>query len=191
MKRLILCAFSLFLLFGCGNRSGFSSRATDVTDSVELNTGSLGFSRIFSPAMQEAINVFDKYVEKDSKHKMFIELFFYEQGEHCFFQIFESFFYSDSTILGYFKSNDRLYVVANPVRLNKVGGWMTLQNDGTAIMNVPVLNCMDSFVNTSELVPFVDSLPGYPKFEGPFDPKGIAFQIISPDSLKLIHVGYL
>lgn len=172
MKLKTLVYFAVALIsYSCVNHRKSGNNEQIQSDTITMITDK---PSPFSPMIEEAIGELIKYTEnreRTSESKLVYGLMFYKENNNEFIGTFTEPFYVKNQIIGYTYFKDQI-----------------ITYNGDTIIG-------SKYIDINKLELFNDTLPGFLDYDDMppaiYEPFGILFQIISPDSLLMIHKGML
>ena len=167
-KDVIFDLLVMILLFGCANKDKQST-----LQSLPLSSDTA--TSPFTGEVRRGVDEFIQYVERldlgTPLTKKVFTLYFYNKDGKTYVTMFVLPYYMKEKIKGYMYVNDYTFVYYGE---ESVG---------------------DKYVKKNMLLEYQDTLPGfldYDKFPiGHYEPYGIEFQIVNPDSLLVVRKGML
>jgi len=159
------------MLYGCGNHGNSRKNEQVRYDTI---TKTIPKHSAFVPAIEKGISEVVQYIESKrnrSKEKLAYSLTFFRIKKNEFMGVFAMPFYVKNEMVGYTYYNERMVVYY-----------------GDTIVG-------NKYVDMSRLELFRDTVPGLINYDsgivGIYDPYGISYQIITPDSLLMVHKGMM
>lgn len=176
IKIILIIAFAIWIIFGCTNNQTVQKLNSSHTPSHQTETIDLyDDDSIFNEPMRKAINEFIDYIKslnfKTAPEERVYTFCFYSEKGKDYLMLSSEQYYIKELVKGYTYIGNFIFVYYGEEDTSK------------------------KYILTNKLTSYQDTLPGFHSYDdappGYYDPFGILFQILNPDSLILIRKGML